>query len=129
MNVRDEAREMLMMGEKDLRAMRGMIDRQYFDDEVFGFHAQQAVEKSLKAWIIAVDEEYPITHSIARLLDVLEKSANEVSSLRQFDAYSPFAVAHRYQAAGSAHVVRDRPAVIAQVSALWEHVKAVIEGT
>jgi hypothetical protein len=27
-----------------------MITPESIDDEIFGFHAQQAVEKSLKAW-------------------------------------------------------------------------------
>jgi HEPN domain-containing protein len=39
------------MATKDLRALQGMLDNKTFADEVFGFHAQQIVEKSLKAWL------------------------------------------------------------------------------
>lgn len=38
-------------GTKDLRALQGMSDPDVFADEVFGFHAQQAAEKALKAWL------------------------------------------------------------------------------
>ncbi|NIR50348.1 HEPN domain-containing protein [candidate division KSB1 bacterium] len=33
-----------------------------FDDEIFGFHAQQAVEKVVKAWPNLLGIVYPRTH-------------------------------------------------------------------
>jgi hypothetical protein len=39
------ARNLLIMARKDFDALRGMIDNPLFADEIFGFHAQQAVEK------------------------------------------------------------------------------------
>jgi HEPN domain-containing protein len=47
----DHARLLLTMAEKDLRAIRGMVDPMIFADEIIGFHAQQAIEKALKALI------------------------------------------------------------------------------
>lgn len=52
MSAHNTARMMLSMAAKDIKAMRALADPNLVDDEVFGFHAQQAVEKSLKAWII-----------------------------------------------------------------------------
>lgn len=37
----DEARRMLAVAEKDMRALRGMTDPAIFDEAIFGFHAQQ----------------------------------------------------------------------------------------
>jgi hypothetical protein len=37
------------MAGKALQALQGMIDVHTFANEIFGFHAQQAVEKALKA--------------------------------------------------------------------------------
>ena len=51
MSVPDAAVTMQTMAGKDLAALRGMLDSTLFADEIFVFHAQQAVEKSLKAWI------------------------------------------------------------------------------
>lgn len=47
----EHGRELLEMARSDLNALRGMVDpaSPYFSDEVFGFHAQQAAEKSMKA--------------------------------------------------------------------------------
>ena len=56
MNRVEEAKEILKMAGKDLRALQIMLDPESVDVEIFGFHAQQAVEKSLKAWITALGE-------------------------------------------------------------------------
>jgi len=46
-----EARTLFEAAERDLLALRGMRDSTVFTDEIFGFHAQQAAEKLLKAWL------------------------------------------------------------------------------
>ena len=40
----EEARTLLGAAERDLRALKGMTDTAIFDDEIVGFHAQQAAE-------------------------------------------------------------------------------------
>src|ERR1700761_6298179 len=42
-------------------------------DAVFEFHAQQAIEKLLKALIAAHGELFPFTHDLQLLIDQLEK--------------------------------------------------------
>ncbi len=39
-----------------------MTDPEVFADEVFGFQAQQAAEKTLKAWLTVLGLEYPRRH-------------------------------------------------------------------
>lgn len=51
MSGAEEAKQMLRMSGKDLSALKGMLEVETFSEEIFGFHAQQAVEKALKAWI------------------------------------------------------------------------------
>ena len=51
MHAADHAQDLLRMARKDFDALRGMLDHPLFADEIFGFHAQQAIEKSLKAWL------------------------------------------------------------------------------
>ena len=64
----EEALLLLSAAHRDLRALRGMFDAHVFVDEIFGFHAQQAVEKALKAWLAFFDVQYPRTHDLTLLL-------------------------------------------------------------
>ena len=49
MSVPDAATTMQTMAGKDLAALCDMLDSAQFADEIFGFHAQQSIDKSLKA--------------------------------------------------------------------------------
>jgi hypothetical protein len=42
----DNARQMLSIARRDLKALGGMLDADVFAYEIFGFHAQQAAEKA-----------------------------------------------------------------------------------
>ena len=44
----DEACQMLAAAARDFKALVGMTDPGVFADEVFGFHARQAVELALR---------------------------------------------------------------------------------
>ena len=55
MNDLEHAKLLLSMAKKDLKALEGMEDAQVFEDEIFGFHTQQAAEKALKSWLSAID--------------------------------------------------------------------------
>lgn len=47
----EAAKVLLEAALRDLRALYGMLDRDTFADEIFGFHVQQTAEKALKAWL------------------------------------------------------------------------------
>jgi len=51
MNGPSEAAHLLRLARKDHQAMRALSDPKVAAIETFGFHAQQAVEKALKAWL------------------------------------------------------------------------------
>lgn len=81
MRDREHARIMLEAARKDLRALEGMRDAEIFADEIFGFHAQQAVEKGLKAWFSLLGVNYPRIHDIEELLTMLESQGTSIPSL------------------------------------------------
>jgi HEPN domain-containing protein len=61
------------------------------------FNAQQAVEKALKAVCLANDLEFPKTHSIVRLIDILETAKIKIPNyIRASDTLTQFAVETRY---------------------------------
>jgi len=75
-----------------------MRDKTVFADEIFGFHAQQAVEKTLKAWLALLGVEYPRTHDISLLLSVLRLQEQDVDNYHDLLEFNPYAVQFRYTA-------------------------------
>ena len=121
----DHARGLLAMARKDFDALRGMIDNSLFANEIFGFHAQQAIEKSLKAWLAVRSVEFPRTHDLSRLLDLLERDGVAVSLFWPLVQYTVYAVQARYDAGlMQAEEPIDRTATIADVLLLLGTVEA-----
>lgn len=54
-----QASLLISLAKNDLKALQGMISSDIFSEEIFGFHAQQATEKALKAWLALIGCEYP----------------------------------------------------------------------
>lgn len=125
----EHARAMLTMAERDLKALKGMEDSQTFAEEIFGFHAQQVVEKTLKAWIAAWGEEYPLTHNIARLLAILQDKGGEVENYWDLVEYTAYAVEFRYDFLNTVEEPLDRLRVMDRVQSIFDHVKHIIEAS
>jgi HEPN domain-containing protein len=86
----------LKKAELDLRTAVRLAPEQVFRDIVV-FHAQQAAEKYLKALLTKRQLEFPKTHEIRRLLDLLSESDGEISEeLADVIWLDPFGVAIRY---------------------------------
>ena len=93
----EHARAMLRMAHRDFNALTGMLNTALFADEIFGFHVQQAIEKSLKAWLCACGADYPPTHDLARLLALLEKTGADIEQFWPLVQFTIFAVQARYE--------------------------------
>ena len=118
-----QARVLLKAAERDVSALRGMGDAAVFAGEVFGFHAQQAAEKLLKAWLASLGETYPLSHDLAMLLDLLNTCGMDVARFDAFVDYTRFAVRLRYAAAESGAKPLDRETAVRGVEALLEEVR------
>jgi HEPN domain-containing protein len=61
------------------------------------FNAQQAAEKALKAVCLYKGQDFPKTHSITRLIDILESTGVEVPEQIQIaDILTQYAIQTRY---------------------------------
>ena len=61
------------------------------------FNAHQAAEKAIKAVFLKRDLDFPKTHSIVRLIDLLEAEGMEIpDSVRDADILTQYAVQSRY---------------------------------
>jgi HEPN domain-containing protein len=123
----EHAREMLVLAQRDLKALQGMLDADIFADEIFGFHAQQAVEKALKAWLTLVGVEYPRTHDLEELLELLEEHAKPIlEAFYDLVDLTDFAVQFRYRIFEDAEGRLNRGAMIRQVNDLVVHVERLV---
>ena len=59
------------------------------------FHAQQAAEKSIKAVLLKLGIEYPFTHNLQALIDILPPELAWASVVDAVDL-NPYAVSTRY---------------------------------
>lgn len=123
----NEASSLVRLARRDLNAMIGMQDSPLVDDAIIGFHAQQAVEKALKAWLSARGREYPLTHDLARLFELLDVDGAAVRPFWGLARFAPYAVQARYaERLPDLDEAVDRPALIAEVTAFVDHVAALI---
>lgn len=93
------ARTFLARADADLAAVRALQQLDEVPDEIVGFHGQQAAEKLLKAVLAANGIDFPRTHSIRFLLDLLDDHA--LAPPTELDAVAelyPFGIQLRYEA-------------------------------
>lgn len=100
----DLARVFLSKAREDLEALE-LLAPSRVADEIVGFHAQQAVEKALKAVLTAADVRVGRTHDIGHLLSLVADARIEAPDwLAEVTALGPYAVLARY-----AEVATDEP--------------------
>ena len=119
----EHARMMLSLARRDLSALKGMQDAEVFHDAIFGFHAQQAAEKCLKAWLSLAGVAYPKVHELEELFALLDEHGAAVpNGFRELQRLTDYAVLLRYEVSGISGRSLDRPAIVAQVEKVVEHV-------
>jgi len=72
----DLAAELLALAADDEAAVRAVLGLDSVSDSIVGFHAQQAVEKSLKAALASLDVAFPFSHDLERLIEICESAGS-----------------------------------------------------
>lgn len=130
MSDTDQAETYLLMAGKDFRALAAMGDSGHFDVEIFGFHAQQAVEKGLKAWLCLRDAKFPKKHDLLELNTLLERSGAILpESFNALLDFTDFATTFRYGAYPEFDEEIDRVAITVLVECFLDHVRRQLEMT
>ena len=110
----DLAWVLLRRADGDLTLVRHVLDDADIPDAIIGFHAQQAVEKSLKAVLSAREVSYDRTHAIDYLVGLVEDNGIAApASLAAAVELSPWAVEFRY--ADDDEPALDRHAILRMV--------------
>lgn len=97
MTTAEYVRLWLEKASHDLQIARQGMDRPTNEwvTDMLSFHAQQAIEKSLKAQLILLREEPPRTHSLEVLLEAIQRKDPDFPKF-DFGRLTEFAVQHRY---------------------------------
>jgi HEPN domain-containing protein len=112
---RDLARILARKAEGDAKAMRRLASDPEIDDEAVGFHAQQAIEKWLKAAMASRGLEEVRIHDLGRLLELLRDAGVELPpDADRVDELTIYAVPMRYDELLDAEPL-DRDAAISLV--------------
>ncbi len=122
----EQARLLLGMADNDLGVLRVAGNPAEVSDESFGFHVQQAAEKGFKAWIALLGKEYPLTHELDMLIDMIRQQDAAVSPYANLAKFSPFAVKYRYGPLPENAPPIDRPAAIREAEALLRQVRRLL---
>jgi len=90
-------RLLLESARQDEKAVAALSPVRDIGDAIIGFHAQQAVEKALKAVLSSAGIIFRRTHDIAELLDLLADSGlSAPPEAETLDELNPYAVEARY---------------------------------
>lgn len=117
---RSEASVLLSKASEDLDAVDALVDLAHIGDAVIGFHAQQAVEKAMKAVLAAHGEVFPWTHDLRHLLERLEDVGVHVSDeLREVRRFGPWAVEYRYGESLDASLDREAAPRLVAMFVAW----------
>jgi HEPN domain-containing protein len=93
----DLARELLALADDDLVAAYALSEASDVSSAILGFHAQQAVEKALKAVLALHSVEFPFTHDLEGLLELCSASAIDIpEALADAPVLTPYGVRFRY---------------------------------
>lgn len=93
----EEARILLRKAREDAEAVGKLAADVDIADAIVGFHAQQSVEKAMKAVLAASGDDFPWTHDLRYLIERLGDLGSPLpASLHEIRALGPWAVEFRY---------------------------------
>ena len=114
--------------DRELITLEGLIEGN-LPQEAIGFHAQQAIENILKAWISAVGLEYRNTHNLEELLGIIRRAPDELTTPAGVELkwLTEYAVKYRY---AGAVIEMDDPQMLFRliddaVATIYERIKTL----
>lgn len=96
----DRARQWMEYAEADLRGARHLMTMPDCPNWMVAYHAEQAAEKALKAFLVHKEVDFPPTHNITMLREFCSQFGDWALELEAADELTRFAAAARYPSLG-----------------------------
>ncbi len=116
---------LLKKARNDLVALKHLTSP-LVDNAIFGFHAQQAVEKTLKSWLALLKIKFPRIHDLEELASLLRDHKVNLDQFESLLIFTPFSAELRYTHIGYDEVL-DRDRIIFEIETLIEHVEKLTD--
>jgi HEPN domain-containing protein len=114
---------------EDAVALREFEGNPGIADSILGFHAQQAIEKWLKAVLASNSVDFEYTHDLRRLIELLEATGITFPlDTREIVMFTEFAVPLRYEDLLDAEPL-DRRAAVALVDEVRAWAQSVLDAS
>lgn len=98
MKQREQALLLLRKAREDEDLLLEIQSSPRVSDEIFGFHCQQAAEKLLKALLADFGVDFPRTHNLRLLMDLLTDAGFHLPEyLADLDFLTPYGNLFRYE--------------------------------
>jgi len=116
----DLARVLLARALDDETLVRKVSPDTDIADAIVGFHAQQAVEKLIKAVLAAYGVAFMKSHALSYLIGLVEENEIEApEELSEADVLSPWAVEFRYEGDEPPALDRSAALVLVEQVRMW----------
>lgn len=94
----EQARLYLQKASEDEVLLNKIVDDLDVSDNIFGFHAQQAIEKLLKALLSTKGIRFKKTHNLRELMDLLAEARMPLPDpIAEIDYLTPYGALARYE--------------------------------
>lgn len=111
---------LLGLARDDEFAARSLLPVEGVADSILGFHAQQAVEKALKAALASREIDFPYTHDLDGLLELCRTNGlDPPPGLDGVDRLAPYGVHMRYGTSRGGALDRDQALAWAESAIEW----------
>ena len=94
--LRELVKQWIMKADHDLMAIENELNSENPVTDIICFHAQQASEKYLKAFLIFHQINFPYTHDIGKLINICKEKHEDFLSLKPAIKLTDYAVELRY---------------------------------
>jgi HEPN domain-containing protein len=123
----DEIKEWFQVAEDDLTAAQILLN---YDPPVINatcFHCQQAIEKSLKAFLVWKNEPFEKTHDLTYLLELCETHGLEFDFLKdKAKTITSYAVKNRYPSAVPKITIDEAREALDITNNVWRVIRSLI---